>query len=42
MRINPVFYVVLLGPAPYNIPVIILDLSEENETIKYEVEDIIN
>ncbi len=42
MRINLVFYVVLLEPAPYNIPVIVLDLLNKNETIEYEVEDIIN
>ncbi len=42
MCINLVFYVALLEPAPYNIPVIILDLSDENETIEYEVRDVIN
>jgi len=42
MRIYPVFYVVLLEPAPYNTLIIVLDLSEENKTIKYKVEDIIN
>ncbi len=42
MRINLVFYVVLLEPAPYNIPIIVLDLLDENKIIKYEVEDIIN
>ncbi len=42
MRINLVFYVVLLELAPYNIPIIILDFLKENEIIEYEVEDIIN
>ncbi len=42
MRINLVFYVALLELAPYNIPVIILNLLDENETIEYEVEDVIN
>ncbi len=42
MRINPVFYVVLLKLVPYNIPVIVLDLLEENKVIEYKVEDIIN
>ncbi len=42
MRINPVFYVVLLELVPYNIPIIILDLSNKNKTIEYEVEDVIN
>ncbi len=42
MRINLVFYVVLLELVPYNIPVIILDLLDENKTIKYKVKDIIN
>ncbi len=42
MRINLVFYVALLEPAPYNAPTIALDLSEDNELIKYKVEDIIN
>ncbi len=42
IRINLVFYVVLLEPVPYNIPIIILDFLKENKTIKYEVEDIIN
>ncbi len=42
MRIYPVFYVVLLEPAPYNVPTIALDLSEDNELIEYKVEDIID
>ncbi len=42
MRIYPVFYVVLLELAPYNIPTITLDLLEDNKLIKYKVEDIIN
>ncbi len=42
MYINLVFYVVLLEPAPYNIPIIIPDLLDKNETIKYKVKDIIN
>ncbi len=42
MRINLVFYVALLKPVPYNIPVIILNLLNKNETIEYKVEDIIN
>ncbi len=42
MRINLVFYVVLLEPAPYNVLIIILDLLDKNEIIEYEVENIIN
>ncbi len=42
MRINLVFYVVLLELAPYNVPTIALDLSKDNKLIKYKVEDIIN
>ncbi len=42
MRINPVFYVALLELAPHNAPVITPDLLDKNETIEYEVEDIIN
>ncbi len=42
MYINLVFYVVLLELVPYNIPIIILDLLNKNETIEYEVEDVIN
>ncbi len=42
MYINLVFYVALLEPVPYNTPIIVPDLSDENETIEYEVEDIIN
>ncbi len=42
MRIYLVFYVVLLELVPYNVPTITLDLSEDNELIKYKVEDIIN
>jgi hypothetical protein len=42
MRINPVFHVALLEPAPHNAPVIAPDLSDENEIIEYEVEDIID
>ncbi len=42
MRINLVFYVALLEPAPYNTPIIIPDLLDKNKTIEYEVEDVIN
>jgi hypothetical protein len=42
MRIYLVFYVVLLELAPYNVLTIVLQLLEENELIKYKVEDIIN
>ncbi len=42
IRIYLVFYVVLLELAPHNALTIVLQLSEENELIKYEVEDIIN
>ncbi len=42
MRINLVFYVALLELAPLDILTIALDLSEDNELIKYKVEDIIN
>ncbi len=42
IRINLVFYVVLLELVPYNVPIIVLDFLEENKIIKYEVEDIIN
>jgi hypothetical protein len=42
MCINLVFYVTLLEPAPYNTPIITLDLLEENKTIEYKVKDIIN
>ncbi len=42
MRVHPVFYVVLLEPAPYNALTIALDLLEDNELIEYKVEDIIN
>ena len=41
MRINLVFYISLLELVPKNILVIVPDLLEENEFIKYEVEDII-
>jgi hypothetical protein len=40
MRINPVFHISLLEPAPQNAPTIAPELAEENETIEYEVEDI--
>ncbi len=40
MRINPVFYISLLEPAPQNALTIAPELAEENETIEYEVEDI--
>jgi hypothetical protein len=42
MRIHPVFHVALLEPAPHNAPTIAPDLSEDNELIEYEVEDIID
>ncbi len=42
IRIYPVFYIVLLELAPYNVPTIALDLSKNNELIEYKVEDIIN
>jgi len=42
MRIHPVFHVALLEPAPHNAPTIAPQLSEENEIIEYEVEDIID
>ncbi len=42
IRINLVFYVVLLKLVPYNIPIIVLDLLDKNETIEYKVKDIIN
>ncbi len=42
MRINPVFYVALLEPAPYNTPIITPDLLNKNESIEYKVEDVIN
>ncbi len=41
MRINPVFHISLLEPAPLNAPTITPDLSEENEIVEYEVLDII-
>jgi hypothetical protein len=41
IRINLVFYVSLLELVLKNVPVIVLDLLEENESIEYEVEDII-
>jgi hypothetical protein len=41
MRINLVFYISLLELVPENTPVIVLDLLEENESIKYEVKGII-
>ncbi len=42
MRINPVFYVVLLKLVPYKVPIIVLNLLNKNKTIKYKVEDVIN
>ncbi len=42
MRINLVFYIVLLELVPLNILTIVLDLLEDNELIKYKVENIIN
>ncbi len=42
MRIYPVFYVVLLELASYNIPTIALDLLKNNKLIEYKVENIIN
>jgi len=42
MRIYLIFYVVLLELVLYNVLTIILELLEENKTIEYEVEDIIN
>jgi len=42
MRIYLVFYVVLLELVLHNVLTIVLQLSKENETIKYEVEDIID
>src|SRR5450631_4616786 len=43
MRINPVFYISLLEPVPDNVLTIVPELAEEgNESIKYEVEGIIN
>ncbi len=42
MRINLVFYIALLKLAPLNILTIAPDFSEDNELIKYKVEDIIN
>ncbi len=42
IRINLVFYVVLLELVPYDVPIIIPDLLNKNKTIKYEVEDVIN
>jgi hypothetical protein len=42
MRIYLVFYVVLLELVPHNILTIVLQLLEENELIKYKVEDIID
>jgi len=42
MQIHLVFYVVLLELVLPNAPTIVLQLSEENEIIKYKVEDIID
>jgi len=42
MRIYLVFYVVLLELVLLNVLTIVLQLLQENEFIKYEVEDIIN
>ena len=41
MRINLTFYVSLLELVVDDVPTITLELSEDNKTIKYEVEDII-
>jgi hypothetical protein len=41
MRINLVFYISLLELTLKNVLVIIPDLLEENESIEFEVEDII-
>jgi len=42
MRIYLVFYVALLELALLDAPTIVLQLLDKNETIKYEVDDIIN
>jgi hypothetical protein len=42
MNINPVFHISLLELAPKNAPVIAPDLSEDNEIIEYEVEEILD
>jgi uncharacterized protein (DUF608 family) len=42
MRINPVFHISLLEPAPRNAPTVAPDLSNENELIEYEVQEIID
>ena len=42
MKINLVFYALLLELVPYNVKTLIPELDEEvNETIKYEVEKIL-
>ena len=42
IRINLVFYALLLEPAPYNVETFTLELNEVvNETIEYEVKEII-
>ncbi len=38
--INPVFYISLLKPIPYNILTIVLELVKENKIVKYKVKDI--
>ena len=42
MRINPVFYILLLELALEGAPTIALELLEENKSIEYKVEGIIN
>ncbi len=42
MRIYLVFYIVLLELVPYDVLTIVLQLSKENELIKYKVKDIID
>ena len=41
MRINPVFHILLLEPAPANTPTIAPELDLDQEIIEYKVEDII-
>ncbi len=41
MRINLIFYILLLELIPQNVLIIILNLSKKNEIIEYEVLDII-
>ena len=42
MRINPVFYVLLLEPVLHNVLTIAPELLKDNKSIEYKVEDIIS